>query len=165
MSELKENQLVLRPITHDDEPWLLAHWSRPEVRRYLFDDEPVSAELVTEIVDDSVDDFARWGYGLWAMVVADRLVGVCGLRASDDDEAELLYSVDPLYWGHGLATGAARAVLEYVGPIEVIAETDAGNVASERVAAALGMRLDSERTGPNGPLKRFVRPGAPAVGR
>ena len=53
---------------------------------------------------------------------------------------ELLYSLDPDVWGRGLATEAARAVLDhaqYIG--RVVAYTDPGNVASERVAARLGM--------------------------
>ncbi|MEO3861277.1 GNAT family N-acetyltransferase [Acrocarpospora sp. B8E8] len=156
---LKGTRLVLRPIAGEDAAWLLTHWSRPEVRRFLFDDETVSAELVAEILDESDDDFARHGYGLWLLLEGDAAVGVCGLRAMDDG-AELLYSVDPLHWGRGLASEAARAVLDHVGPIEVVAETDAGNVTSERVATALGLRLESERPGPNGVLKRFVRPGS-----
>ncbi|GIH28287.1 hypothetical protein Aph01nite_65970 [Acrocarpospora phusangensis] len=156
---LKGTRLVLRPISGDDASWLLAHWNRPEVRRFLFDDEAVSATLVTEIVEDSAEDFDRYGYGLWLLLEEDEPVGVCGLRATDDGQAELLYSVDPPHWGRGLATESARAVLDHVGPITVIAETDAGNHASERVTAALGMSLEGERPGPNGILKRFVLPG------
>jgi RimJ/RimL family protein N-acetyltransferase len=41
-------------------------------------------------------------------------IGCCGLRRDDRrDPVELLYSVDAEYWGQGLATDAARAVITF----------------------------------------------------
>src|SRR5882724_4906812 len=36
-------RLVLRPVTGDDHPALLAHWTLPDVRRFLFDGAPLSS--------------------------------------------------------------------------------------------------------------------------
>ncbi|WP_214107358.1 GNAT family N-acetyltransferase [Acrocarpospora catenulata] len=160
MPVLTGDGLTLRPIHAEDAPWLLGHWSDPDVRRFLFDGEPVDERLVLEIVADSEEDFRAYGYGLWLVLLESTPVGVCGLRATDDAQAELLYSVDPKYWGQGVADAAVRTVLDYgLGTLrlpEVIAELDEGNQASERVARAAGMMFQREHPGPHGILKRFV---------
>ncbi len=162
MTELTTSRLFLRPIDSGDAAWLLAHWNRPEVRRHLFDDETASPQLVDEIVKDSEEDFATRGYGLWLVHVGGVASGVCGLRATDDGQAELIYSLDPPFQGRGLATEAAAAVLDHAFRVlrlaEVVAESDAGNVASIQVIRRLGMSEEPERQGPNGILKRFVLP-------
>lgn len=160
VTKLTTSRLFLRPLDSGDAAWLCTHWSRPEVRRHLFDDETVSPELVDEIVKDSAEDFAAYGYGLWLVDVGGEPSGVCGLRATDDGLAELLYSLDPPFQGRGLATEAAAAVLDHavgvLGLAEVVAEIDEGNVASIQVIRRLGLAEQAERQGPNGILKRFV---------
>ncbi len=60
-----------------------------------------------------------------------------------------MYGLWPAWWGRGLATEAAQAVLEYVfevlGHPVVMAATDPPNVASIRVMERLGMVFDSRR--------------------
>ncbi|MCG5215058.1 GNAT family N-acetyltransferase [Streptosporangium sp. KLBMP 9127] len=150
---------MLRPIGTQDADALRAHWDQPGVRRYLFDGETVSHELIREIIGDSEADFAGHGYGLWAMLGEDGFVGVCGLRAADDGRIELLYSLDPGLWGRGLATEAARAVLAHAGALglrEVVAEADPDNLASVRLAVRLGMRESAG--GKNDAFVRFISP-------
>ncbi|NAS26059.1 GNAT family N-acetyltransferase [Herbidospora sp. NEAU-GS84] len=165
MTELRGDRLTLRPITPSDAPWLLVHWNEPSVRRHLFDDALVPVELVAEIVGDSRDDFASHGYGLWAIVVGHE-IGVCGLRTTDDHAAELLYSVDPRWQGKGLALEAARLVVRFAfedrGAPEVVAETDAANTASQRLAEKLGMIRTRTRRGEHGPVHVYTL-RAPAV--
>ncbi|WP_062437765.1 GNAT family N-acetyltransferase [Herbidospora daliensis] len=165
MTELRGDRLTLRPIVPSDAAWLLVHWNEPSVRRHLFDDALVSAELVTEIVGDSREDFGSHGYGLWAIVHGQE-IGVCGLRTTDDHAAELLYSVDPRWQGRGLALEAARLVVGFAfekrGAPEVVAETDAANTASQRLAEKLGMIRTRTRAGEHGPVHVYTL-RAPAV--
>lgn len=115
---------------------------RPQVRRFLWDDHPVGVTTVREVVAASELTFARAGYGIWTLrhPPHGRIVGSCGLRETAEGEVELLYSLDPDVWGRGLATEAARAGLDYAQCIgHVVAYTDPGNLASERVLARLGM--------------------------
>lgn len=159
MTTLTTERLTLRPVRRDDMDALRVHWDQPEVRRFLFDDRPVARDAVEGLVDDSLRDFAEHGYGLWAMLDGDALVGVCGLRPADDGLIEILYSLDLGRWGEGLATEAARAVLDHaarVGATQVIAETGDGDHASERVAERLGMTRTGVRQGRAGPLRRFA---------
>src|SRR2546423_10072539 len=62
---LTTERLVLCPVTAADHPALLAHWTLPDVRRFLFDGAMLSAAEVSEIIEDSARDFAAGGYGNW----------------------------------------------------------------------------------------------------
>ena len=164
---LSTERLVLRPVTTDDHAALLAHWTQPDVRRFLFDGAALSAAEVTETIGESVADFAARGYGIWIVelgsgagpVAAARFVGTAGLRPLEESGLEIFYSLAPGAWGYGYATEAARAVLEYgLGPLglpEVLAEVDEGNTASVAVVKRLGMTPYAVVPGVLGPMTRY----------
>ena len=164
---LSTERLVLRPVTADDHAALLAHWTQPDVRRFLFDGAALSAAEVTETIGESVRDFAASGFGIWLIELGSRaalagsapLVGTAGLRPLEEAGLEIFYSLAPGAWGHGYATEAARAVLEYgLGPLglpEVLAEVDEGNAASVAVVKRLGMTPYAVVPGVLGPMTRY----------
>jgi [ribosomal protein S5]-alanine N-acetyltransferase len=160
---LTTERLVLRPVTPRDHPVLLAHWTTPEVRRFLVDDEIMSAEEITAAIVESARNFAAAGYGLWVIQEQDRadLVGTAGLRPLDRLGLEIFYSLAPGSWGKGYATEAACAVVEYalgaLGLPEVLAEVDEGNTASVAVVERLGMTPFDVVPGVLGPMTRFRR--------
>ena len=111
-------------------------------------------------------DFAARGYGIWlielgsgAWAAGPGLVGTAGLRPLEDSGLEIFYSLAPGAWGHGYATEAARAVVEYgLGPLglpEVLAEVDEGNAASVAVVKRLGMTPYAVVPGVLGPMTRY----------
>jgi len=131
-------RLVLCPVTAADHPALLAHWTLPDVRRFLFDGAALSAAEVSETIEESARDFATGGYGIWLIrehgradvsgtelagtelagtelagteLAGTELAGTVGLRPLDDTGLEIFYSLEPGSWGRGYATEAARAVL------------------------------------------------------
>jgi [ribosomal protein S5]-alanine N-acetyltransferase len=163
---LHTERLVLRPVTADDHAALLAHWSAPDVRRFLFDGAMLSAAEIAEAIEDSTRDFGRAGYGLWLVHENGRsdLVGTAGLRPLEDLGLEIFYSLAPGSWGQGYATEAARAVLDHaLGPLglpEVLAEVDAGNTASIAVIERLGMTEFDMVPGLLGPMARFRKTSA-----
>jgi ribosomal-protein-alanine N-acetyltransferase len=139
---LTTERLVLRPVTADDRAVLLAHWTLPDVRRFLFDGAALSAAEVAETIEESIRDFIAGGYGIWL---------IHGL--------EIFYSLAPGSWGHGYATEAARAVVEHaLGPLglpEVLAEVDEGNAASVAVVKRIGMAAFAAVPGMLGPMTRY----------
>ena len=172
-------RLALRPVTAADHPALLAHWTLPDVRRFLFDGEALSAAEVSQTIEESVSDFAAGGYGVWLIREHDRavpagtdlvgtdlvgtdLVGTVGLRPLDDDGLEIFYSLAPGSWGRGYATEAARAVVGHalgtLGLAEVLAEIDEGNTASVAVVKRLGMTPFAVVPGELGPMTRYRTP-------
>jgi RimJ/RimL family protein N-acetyltransferase len=171
---LSTERLRLRPVTAGDHAALLAHWTQPDVRRFLFDGAALSAAEVTETIEESLGDFAAGGYGIWIIELGagdgagpgtgGGLLGTAGLRPLEDSGLEILYSLAPGAWGHRYATEAARAVVEYsLGPLglpEVLAEVDEGNAASVAVVKRLGMVAYDTVPGALGPMTRYRIPAA-----
>ena len=159
--QLRTERLVLRPVTAGDHAALLAHWTQPDVRRFLFDGAALSAAEVAETIEESIGDFAARGFGIWLIELgsAAGLVGTAGLRPLGDSGLEIFYSLAPGAWGHGYATEAARAVVEYglgrLGLPEVLAEVDEGNAASVAVVKRLGMTPYAVVPGLLGPMTRY----------
>jgi [ribosomal protein S5]-alanine N-acetyltransferase len=160
---LTTERLVLRPVTAHDHAWLLAHWTAPEVRRFLFDGVNLSPAEITAVIVDSARTFAAAGYGLWLIretATAD-MVGATGLRPLEDLGLEVVYSLAPSARGKGYATEAARAVVKHaLGPLAlpaVLAEVDEGNAASVAVADRLGMTRFQVVPGRFGPMIRYRR--------
>ena len=165
---LSTERLVLRPVTADDHAALLAHWTQPDVRRFLFDGAALSAAEVAETIEESIGDFAARGFGIWLIELGSAAAWTaprpawsarpgCGRWRSSG--LEIFYSLAPGAWGHGYATEAARAVVEYgLGPLglpEVLAEVDEGNAASVAVVKRLGMTPYAVVPGLLGPMTRY----------
>jgi len=83
----------------------------------------------------------------------NEFIGWCGLDHRDQTEADpaLFYLLKAKYWGKGLATEAARALLNYAFDEMNLVSIHAGaapeNIASKRVMEKLGMKyvgLDEE---------------------
>ena len=173
---LTTERLVLCPVTAADHAALLAHWTLPAVRRFLFDGAVLSAAEVSETIAESARDFAAGGYGIWLIrergradlagadsagtgLAGPELAGTAGLRPLDDVGLEIFYSLASGSWGRGYATEAARAVLDHaLGPLgrpEILAEVDQGNAASVAVVTRLGMTPFAVVPGVLGPMTRY----------
>ena len=144
---LTTERLRLRPLDTGDVDALHAVCMDPDVRRYLWDDLPVTIETVAEVVAQSGKDRVEKGLGLWGLrrTGERELIGVCGLRNVPGTElVEILYSLDRAQWGQGLATEAARAVLDWgfdvLGLERIHGGFDEPNLGSRRVLERLGMR-------------------------
>jgi RimJ/RimL family protein N-acetyltransferase len=181
---LTTDRLVLCPVTAADQAALLAHWTLPDVRRFLFDGAALSAAEVSETIEESARDFAAGGYGIWLIrecgraepagrelagtelagteLAGTELAGTAGLRPLDDVGLEIFYSLAPGAWGRGYATEAARAVVGHalgtLGLAEVLAEVDEGNTASVAVVKRLGMIPFAVASGALGPMTRYRTP-------
>jgi len=144
---LETRRLDLRALGPAEAPVLHRLCDEPAVRRYLFDDEPVSLGEVRAMIGRSEKDFAAGGVGLFGLRPRDAkaLIGFCGLFVVEGmGEPELTYALHPSWWGRGLATEAARAVashaLEAAGLRRVLVAADGANASSARVIEKLGAR-------------------------
>ena len=165
----------LRPVRVEDAGPLRRHWDHPDVRRFLFDGCRVSDEEAEVRVAASLADADRASRGMWVIdeppavgTAGDdvSLVGMCALWASSQPSVasvEVVYSLAPTYWGRGLATAAAGAVVAHgLGPLglpAIGAAVDVGNVASTAVLRRLGMvRVpDADEVGPLGAIHWWRR--------
>ena len=99
--------------------------------------------------------------GLWATVHKEtgRFIGRCGLlpwTIDGKDEVEVAFTIAREYWGQGLATEAARAILQHglegLNLSRLICLIELENIASQRVAEKIGMRFEREARDEMGPF-------------
>ena len=145
---LRTLRAVLRPLGVADLDAIHALWTDPDVRRYLWDDVTITRERAAGVVAASADNFRSRGYGIWGIRADDGgpLMGFSGAIPAEDGGAELIYGLLPAWWGRGLATECAGAVLDHLfdtaGQSGVLALTDAPNAASVRLMERLGMTFE-----------------------
>jgi RimJ/RimL family protein N-acetyltransferase len=135
----------------------------PQVRRHLLDGEVVSRAFVERMVADSAQSFARRGHGLYAAAdPGGAMLGVCGFHLIGvPPERQLVYAFTPPSWGQGLASEAVRAVVAHAegtcGLKEIVATTDADNLASIAVLRKCGFLPRVELIERGRTIRRFVR--------
>ena len=148
---LETERLVLRHLVMDDLDELFALYQDPEIRKY-FPEGVLNYQDTKEELEWHMHRHPRHPeLGLWATIHKEtgKFIGRCGLCPMDiegKEEIEVAYMLDSQYWGQGLATEAARAILQYgfetVGLSRLISVINPTNIASARVAEKMGMRLE-----------------------
>ena len=150
---------LMAPTLHTDrlrvEPCGMHHYdglrgvnADPEVMRYVGGASQTPAETEAWI-RRAEDRWTRLGYAWWVIRLAagDTIIGACCLQHIENDpakELEIGWRLLPAHWGHGYATEAARAMVDFAfRTLEVprlFSIADPRNTASTRVMQRLGMR-------------------------
>ena len=148
---LETERLVLRHLSMADLDNLFELYHSPDVRKYYSEGIPSYEETRRELEWMINTCYARYGFGMWATIdtATGKFIGRCGLTPMDiegHEEIEVGYMLARDYWGQGLATEAARAILQYgfeqVGLARLICVINPANQASSRVAEKIGMTLE-----------------------
>jgi RimJ/RimL family protein N-acetyltransferase len=166
MQILETDRLVLRHLERDDLEDLYALYRDPEIRRY-FPEGTLTRDETREELEWFLNGHPEHPeLGLWATIhrPSGRFIGRCGLlpwTIDDRAEVEVAYLLDKEFWGQGLATEAARAIVEYafdrLGLSRLICLIDPANQASIGVAEKLGMRLETQIEDEAGPCLLYAR--------
>lgn len=169
MSELRTDRLLLRDWRESDlAPWAAMN-ADPVVREHF------PGVLTPEQSEASAarfqTDLDERGWGWWAVEVraTGEFIGFTGLDPVDEDMpiigVEAGWRLTRTAWGHGYATEAARAVVDFgfrhLALTEILAITTATNLRSQAVMRRLGMTRNpaddfDDLTLPEGPLRRSV---------
>jgi RimJ/RimL family protein N-acetyltransferase len=150
---LRTDRLLLRRFRADDAGTLAAYRSLPEVARYQSWDAPYpeaqARELVAGLGRVHPDTRGEW----FAFAVTDPATGaVLGdvAACTDGDDPRLAtfgVTFSPAAQGHGFATEAVTALLDYLfldrGKHRVTADCDARNSASAALLERVGMRREA----------------------
>jgi ribosomal-protein-alanine N-acetyltransferase len=161
MKILETPRLILRRLILDDLEALYVLYRDPEIRKY-FPEGTLTYEETKEELEWFLNGHPQHPQlGLWAIIYkeTDQFIGRCGLLPWIIDgrqEVEVAYMLDKAYWGQGLATEAARAIVEYafdqLGYSRIIVLVDRDNAASIRVATRIGMTFEKEGEDEKGPF-------------
>ena len=152
----------LGPADLNDIDGLDALEANPLVYRYLFDGVPPDKEFIARAVAQSVANAGETGLGMWFLEDSStRYAGCVELRPYPSPRsAELIYLLDPRYWGQGLALRMAWTAITHAflsSQIDsVIAGTDLPNTASLTVMRRLGMRFHKDVQYPLGAGVEYV---------
>ncbi|MBZ0301888.1 MAG: GNAT family N-acetyltransferase [Anaerolineae bacterium] len=164
MSILETKRLVFRRLIPGDLDALFALYRDPEIRRY-FPEGTLTYEETKEELEWFLNGHPQHPeFGLWATIHKEtqQFIGRCGLlpwMIEERPEVEVAYLLDKRYWGQGLGTEAAQAILDYgfehLHLSRLICMVDPNNGASARVATKIGMTLEREMEDETGPFLLF----------
>lgn len=140
---LETERLTLRPLTVADLAEFMAMHGAPEVIATMGTYGEAGA---AERLERNEREWRERGHGLMALIERDtrRFVGRSGLKYWPEfDETEVGWVLRPGFWGHGFATEAARACLDWgfenLDLPYITAMIVPNNTRSLRVAERLGM--------------------------
>ena len=159
MKILETDRLILRRLIPEDLDALFTLYRDPEIRRY-FPEGTLTYEETKEELEWFLNGHPKHPkLGLWATIhkETDQFIGRCGLlpwTIDGSDEVEVAYMIAKEYWGQGLGTEAAQAILhhgfEKLGLARLICLIDPANTASQKVAERIGMTLEKKVDGIDG---------------
>ena len=153
---LETPRLILRHLEPGDLDELYRLYRDPEIRAHFPEGMRTLAETREELEWFLNGHPDRPELGLWATIERGTgvFLGRCGLLPWSIDgqsEVELAYLIDKARWGQGLATEAARAIIQYameqLGLKRLICLIMPRNAASAAVARKAGMSFEREYTG------------------
>lgn len=167
---LETSRLILRHQVLDDLDSLYALYCDPDITKYI-PDAPRSYEEAREELEWHMNGHPRRPeLGLWATIHKEtgQFIGRCGLlpwTIGGQDEVEVAYMIGKAYWGQGLGTEAARAILDYgfdrLNLARLICLIDGENLASIKVAEKIGMAFEKEGRDEAGPFLLYSRNKSP----
>jgi RimJ/RimL family protein N-acetyltransferase len=170
VAELRTERLVLRQWDESDFEPFAALNSDPETMRYF--PSMLSREQSDALARNISSAIELDGWGLWAVEVVDgpSFIGFVGLNeprfeAHFTPAIEVGWRLARAHWGHGYATEAAKASLDFgfrdLDLQEIVAMIAPANARSRAVAERLGMTRDpaddfDHPRVPAGPYRRHV---------
>ena len=152
MRVLETDRLIIRYLQPEDLDEFYKICGDPEIMRYVGDGQPISREQTQRWLEKSQENYRKYGFGCFGVVAKDDgcLIGYCGLvNPTFDGEAEIIYAFKKQYWGKGLASEAAKAMLDFgfkqCALRRVIATIDPDNHASIKIVEKWGMEYQEQR--------------------
>lgn len=148
---LATDRLQLRAHTPGDAAWLHRVYAQPDVARYLLDDPWDATRAAREAVARELKSDLDGGTNTLALVIERERTPIGDVLMWRTDThpriAEVGWVLDPAHAGQGFAREAVAEVLrvafEHYGLHRVVAQMDARNSASARLATAVGMRREA----------------------
>lgn len=147
--EIKTSRLQLNEISWDDLDHVHHLHTIAEVDEFNTLGIPESLDETREVIRPAIEDQSLRERRIFMWKIIERksgaFAGICGLTLSRDRfrTGEIYFKLKPSFWGRGLATEIAKALVkagfEYFKLHRVEAGVATGNVASIRVLEKIGM--------------------------
>jgi len=147
---LESERLIYKKIVPENTYDMYEYSKQEEVTRYLLWTPHISVTQTERYINLLQKKYANgsfWDFGLTSKEDG-KFIGTCGITSIDDDTntLEIGYVLAPNYWEKGLATEAARKVMDYCfttfSPDRICGKFMEGNDGSMGVMKKLGMTLE-----------------------
>jgi RimJ/RimL family protein N-acetyltransferase len=149
---LETERMLLRRLTEADAGALAALYGDPRVMRFITLQPPSLAEVESKILRGYLREYRELADGLGSFAAIEKetgqMAGRFSLKPANSygltGSTELGYRLYPAFWGRGLATEGARALItsafERLHLDRIVATTMADNTGSWRVLEKCGLR-------------------------
>ena len=149
---LETERMLLRRFTEADAGLLAALYGDPRVMRFITSQPPSLTEVESKILPAYLREYRELADGLGSFAAIEKatgqMAGMFSLKPANSygltGGTELGYRLFPAFWGLGLATEGARALIESAFDRlhldRVVATVMADNAGSWRVLEKCGMR-------------------------
>lgn len=143
------NRLTIREFLPDELETYLDHVMDKKVGRYI--SKKTREERETIFNNALVNYQETKTFGIWGIFSNDdnEFIGSCLLRPFENDPTilELGYTLEPKFWGQGLATEMVKTITAYgldnTTVKEIVACTDIPNIASQNVLVKTGFKQEA----------------------
>ena len=146
---IKTERLTLRPYRISDVEMMYKNWANdPDVTKFLTWEPHQSPAATKELLEDWCKEYDSPTYYNWTIQLDDEIIGGISVvtYSERDESAEIGYCIGKRYWGNGIMTEAAKAVINYlfteIGFNRIVIKHAVGNPRSGRVAQKCGLTLE-----------------------
>ena len=148
---IETSRLYLRPLTLEDVKDVYAYAKDPQVSKYVtWDTHTTQAQTQEFIQNYAFKKYAEGELEPYGIVLKreNQVIGTvgCSWQRKKDNIMSMGYALAKEYWGQGLMTEAAQALMDYVfesqKPYLIMAWCISENKASSQVMQKLGMTFE-----------------------
>lgn len=150
--ELRTKRLVLRRFREEDAQAMFDTWANDErVTKFLTWRPHGKVEVTKALLADWCAQYQREDYYHWVITLEGRAIGAIAVVRLDvkSEQADLGYSMGFDFWGKGIMSEAAGAVIDFlfseVGMHRVVISHAVKNPASGGVARKCGLQKEGVR--------------------
>ena len=145
-------RLTLRPLTHDDWPFIIDIFSQPDFIRFVADKRiRTQADAIDYLEQGPMRCHQQHGFSMLAMQrrtskatvnSQTEIIGLCGLLQRDNmPYPDIGYALLPQFYRQGYTLEGAKAVIRYYPDIRpLLAVTSEDNLASQQLLLTLGFK-------------------------
>ena len=142
-------KLIIRELVIEDAKYIYELDSSKEVMKYIAHtyEREFSLEFAKERVEYQINRYKlEPGFGVWPVILKEtnEFTGwICLHQLDESNHKEIGYRYLEKFWGKGIATEAAKAVMDYGFNVmklnEIVAIAMEGNKVSRKILEGLGM--------------------------
>lgn len=156
------DRLIMRKLTKDDIPAFYEIVKKNEVGKWLGIGKGMSFNEAEQYVNNFIKHWKSNEFGVWGLINKsdEKIMGHCGLRYIDNTEdIEIIYLLDPNYWGKGYATEAGNIAVELAFNTlkvkKLVARVRTNNSKSKKVIDKLGFTFIGDKEHDNRTLSYY----------